>query len=168
VVTENLGDKYLLATDGVWADIERPHGPKFPGIYRLHVLDDHGEFLPLPRLLGEDAHGIVYIGTSKFVPIRLGELRKSIAAAYWKVDARTYAHLLYRDEMQHPTGKKIMRIPRFVERFPFGRLCLTMERYTGAEEALDMDLENYGHTELEARLLRDYERQYGEKPALNS
>ncbi len=158
--------KYRLAADGMWEAINTVHGGLFPGIYRLHVLDEYGEFLPLPRLLDMEPDGIVYIGTSVAVPNRVGSLKKSVAAAYWQVDAQTYARLPYRDAEAHQAGKKIVRIPRFVQRFPFERLCVTVERYTSEQEVLDVVA--YGHTELEARLLLKYEAQYGEKPALNA
>lgn len=168
VSAEKLGDKYSLDSN-IWEVIDRAYPLPCPGIYRLHVLDERRSgFLPLPRLLGEDAQGIIYIGTSAAVPAHVGSLRKSVNAAYWQVDAKTYAHLPYRDVTPHPTGLKIARIPRFVERFPFARLCVTIERYSGTQEALDVDVKDYGHTELETRLLQDYEKQYGEKPALNS
>jgi hypothetical protein len=158
--------KYRVASDRLWEETNLAYGGSFRGIYRLHVLDEQSAFLPLPRLLGVDAQGILYIGASDNVPGRLGELRKSVNAAYWQVDAKTYAHLPFRDVTPHPTGMKIVRIPRFVERFRFERLCVTMERCTVAPEALDADVKDYEY-KLEARLLQAYEKQYGEKPALN-
>src|SRR5689334_3888302 len=140
-----MSSKYLVADDGIWSALDSLHKP-FPGIYRLHVLDEQG-FLPLSRLLDVDPDGVIYIGTSVSVPGRVASLKKSISAAYKKVDPQTYAHLPYIDEGTHQTGKKIVRIPRFVERFRFDRLCVTVERYTGDDEALDV-VEN-GHTALE-------------------
>jgi len=163
-----LTTKYMVCNDKLY-DIIKSTGPGlFPGIYRLHVLDENGEFLPLPRLLDVDCQGIMYIGTSVAVPNRIGSLKKSIMTAYWQVDPKNYGHLPFRDASPHQTGKKIIRIPRLVERFPFERLCVTVERYTGAPEAMDPDVLDYGHTELEAKLLREYEMHYGEKPALNA
>jgi hypothetical protein len=161
-----MSDKYLLADDGMWHAIDNAHHGLFAGIYRLHVLDDKGDFLSLARLLGADPLGIIYIGTSVAVQNRVSNMKKSIGAAYRTVDSMAYGHLPFIDAAAHQTGKKIVRIPRFVERFRFERLCVTVERYVGEGEALDV-IEN-GHTELEARLLREYEVEYGEKPALNS
>jgi hypothetical protein len=155
--------KYLLADDRMYDDIKSAYGGLFRGIYRLHVLDERGEFLPLSRLLDNDVLGIIYIGTSKEVPNRVGSLRKSVSAAYRKIASKTYAHLPYMTEGPHQAGRKIMRIPRFVEHFPFERLCVTVEKYAGSQ----VETADYGYYDLETKLLELYEKQYGERPALN-
>jgi hypothetical protein len=72
----------------------------------------------------------------------------------------------YRDPNAHQTGKKIVNIPAFVERFPFGRLCATLQKYVPEEGELDV-ADSGGRTELEGRLLREYLVQYGDSPPLN-
>ena len=120
----------------------------------------------LPRLLGGDVHGILYIGTSSGVANRLGNLRKSVSAAYSTLDPVRYGKLPYTDPGTHQTGRKIVRIGRrFVDFFDYGKLCLTLQRHVPPADAVGG--KDYGYFALEDGLLRKYEQTYGERPALN-
>jgi hypothetical protein len=116
-------------------------------------------------LLGADPLGVLYIGAAANILDRVSCLKKSVSAAYRKADPRTYGHLDYSDVQAHQTGQKIVKIPRFVERFPFERLCVTVEPCRGRKA--ELDLVGSGHTESEDRLLREYLARYGEHPPLN-
>jgi hypothetical protein len=100
-----MSTKYMLA-ENVWEAIKSDHGYPFPGIYQLHRLDEHGEFVPLSCLLGVDPLGVLYIGAAASIPERVCALKKSVSAAYRKVDPKTYARLEYIDVDAHQAGKK--------------------------------------------------------------
>jgi hypothetical protein len=55
--------KYVLIDQNLFKAMDRDFGP-VPGIYKLHALDESGEFARLRRLLDDDLEGILYIGTS--------------------------------------------------------------------------------------------------------
>ena len=158
-----VGTKYMLANDSMCDDIKRDHGDSFPLAYQLHALDEHGEFRGLSRLLGIDPEGILYIGKSKTVQPRIANLRKSVCAAYRKVGGKIYEKLVYMDFGAHQTGKKIVTMPRFVEFFPFERLCLTVEPCWGRKEGKGV----VDPADLEAQLQQAYMARYGENPPLN-
>jgi len=158
--------KYYISDPSMWELINSAHeGDKFPGIYKLHVTNVQGEFLPLPRLFGVDHEGVLYIGTSEVVQYRVANVRKSICAAYKKVDPQTYAEQKFSDPLAHQAGKRIVRLPKFVATFPLSSLCLTITRYSGNDE---LGPDPYGHGKLEEKLLQEYEQEYGEKPPLNA
>jgi len=155
----------MLADDGMFDAISSDHGGPFPGVYQLHALDEHRDFLRLSRLLSEDPLGVLYIGAAANILYRVSQLKKSVSAAYRTVDPKTYAHLEYSDVRAHQTGKKIVNIPRLAERFPFERLCVTVKRNEGAkEEEVVVDA---SHFKLEDQLLQTYAAEYGERPPLN-
>lgn len=157
--------KYSLASEKVYDDLMSVHGGLFPGIYRLHVLDENGEFLPVARLLGPDLFGTIYIGTSAVVPNRVGSMRKSIIGAYGIVAPKIYPKPDYITAGPHQTGMKILKIPQFVSKFPLQNLCVTIERYE--RNALVEAGIDYGYYQLEVKLLQSYAEQFGERPALN-
>jgi hypothetical protein len=72
--------KYMLTDKSLFEAIDRDFGP-VPGIYRLHALDESGEFVRLRRLLDDDPQGILYIGTSTQLVYRVMSLLKSVSAA---------------------------------------------------------------------------------------
>ena len=147
---------YALTDDNTYRDMMAEYGP-FPGIYRLHIRADTGAFDALPRLLGTDMNGVLYIGTSLRVPERIGSLRKSLHAAYKKG--------VYKATAAHQCGKKIVQCKKFVERFPFEKLCLTVQPCSQPDQ--EMVQKESGHTKLEWRLLTEYFSEFGEFPPLN-
>lgn len=155
---------YQLADDESWRGVFRDNGDGFAGIYRLHVMDGES-FRPLPRLLDTDPRGTLYIGASANVPKRLGLLRRSIGAAYRHIDSTAHASLQWASPSDHQTGGKIANIPRFVAAFPYSSLAITVQPLDPNDPSMVKSAG--GHYELETRLLRDYETEYGEKPALN-
>jgi hypothetical protein len=100
-----MSTQYMLA-ENLWEAIKSDHGYPFLGIYRLHVLDEGGEFEPLPRMLGVDPLGVLYIGAAASISDRASALKISVSAAYRKIDPKTYAHLKYIDVDAHQAGKK--------------------------------------------------------------
>ena len=161
----DLIDCYMISDDGMWASVTSLFDGPFSGVYRLHALGEDGEFIFIPRLLAPDPNGVLYIGASSVVANRLGSMRKSISAAYRLLDPDGYGALPYSDPSPHQTGRKIVRIGRrFIERFRFDRLCVTLERHVGMAEATGAD---YGYYTREDVLLRAYEQEFGERPALN-
>jgi hypothetical protein len=163
----DMSAKYFVISPDFWPSINALHeNERFPGIYRLHATGSDGSFLPISRLLGVDPNGVLYIGTSVVVQDRAASLKKSICAAYKKVDPQTYGDQTFIDVGSHQTGKKIVRLPKFVAKFPLSTLCLTVEKYKGNDN--DLETTSSGHFSLEEKLLREYKNEYGEKPALNS
>jgi hypothetical protein len=129
------------------------------GVYRLHVLNDQGGFTPIARLLEVDPEGILYLGTAIRVHGRLGELQKALSVAY---DRKQWTG------SRHGVLSKLGVTPRFVSRFPYERLCVTVQPLAGLSEgnpdaAIDQD-----HYVQERRLLGEYRQWYGELPPLNA
>jgi hypothetical protein len=157
---------FMLNDEHFYDKIFKVFNGIFPGIYRLRVLEESGQFRLLPRIFEADPNGIVYIGTSAEVPFRSASLKKSVSAAYRRIDPNKYGSLNYVDTDCHQTGKKILRIPKFVEIFPFELLCMTFAKHEPG--TTDLDVPDYGHFGLEGELLSKYELQFGERPALNA
>jgi hypothetical protein len=134
--------------------IKHDYTDVFPGVYRLHVLDDAGNFRTLPRLFADDPQGILYIGESKNLPSRISALKMSVSAAYAKLAPTIYGNLGYSNATIHPTGLKISSLPAFVERFPFNMLSVSIEN-------------NNSHYQREGELLVDYRKKFGDYPSLN-
>jgi hypothetical protein len=147
---------YLLADGECYDKVVSDHGI-FPGVYQLHFRNSKGVFEVIPRLLGEDTSGTLYIGTSVSVPYRIGNLRKSVCAAYKKMG--------YKDPSPHQCGKKIVQCSRFMERFPFEGLCITVQQLRADSE--EVGQRDGDHTKLEWRLLSEYFSKFGEFPPLN-
>jgi hypothetical protein len=129
----------------------------FPGIYRLHFQRAPGTFDTIPRLLGSDELGILYIGTSVSVPYRIASLKKSVSAAYERDG--------YIDPSAHQCGKKIIQSLKFRQRFPFKGLCLTVLPCEPDNDAVGV--RDGDHTRLEWKLLSEYFSEFGEFPPLN-
>lgn len=128
---------------------------RVPGIYRLHAQSNAEQFEHIPRLLGVDEQGILYIGTSQDLITRTVSLIKSVSAAYGENG--------YATSRSHPSGMKIEQSARFRQRFPFNSLCLTFERC----EPDDVSVQTNGHTIMEWKKLNEYFASFGEFPPLN-
>jgi len=144
---------YSLADPRLYEKVVTDHGGLFPGVYRLHFRRASGEFDTIQRLLGSDPEGVLYIGLSVSVPYRLGSLKKSVSAAYQRDG--------FIDPSPHQCGRKIIQSAKFIERFPFDGLCVSVQPY---EEVGQRDS---GHTKLEWCLLSEYFAEFGEFPPLN-
>lgn len=128
------------------------------GIYRLHLTDGKGSFLTVPRLLESDRNGIVYIGTASRLNGRLGELQKALSVAYGRNQWTA---------SRHGVLSKLRSLPRFIERFPYENLCVTVQPLPTVAEG-HPDQEAYDdHFGQERSLLRAYREWYGEYPTLN-
>ena len=162
----DVDDTYAIEDPLLYQKLKALHVGGFPGVYHLHVADKSGALLSVPRLIGTDPRGVLYIGTSSAVPNRVGAMRKSLSTAYKVLAPDLYGHLPYDDPGPHQTGRKIMRVgERFVRLFPFQNLRLTVERYYAERPAgASVDV---GYYMLEDRKLREYESEFGERPPLN-
>jgi hypothetical protein len=156
---EPKGGRCFRLLENVYELMSAEYGKEpFPGIYRLHVVAECGAFLPLPRALAKDPEGILYIGTSANVLVRIGSLRKSIFAAY--------KHLDYEDYGAHQTGAKMAQMPEFRKHFPLRGLCLTAERVSANPAEVEASIS--AHSAWEAKLLAQHRARFGENPPLNS
>lgn len=158
-------NKYMISDNDLWKKIDEDFGPK-PGIYKLHIIDALGNFECLSRILDNDKDGIIYIGTSAKLNNRIGALRKSICASYWQSNPERYSNIYYRDPTCHQVGKKLIKLPKFFERFPIERLCLTLELYV--TDKSHENVVDYGYYQLEGDLLNKYQEFFGERPFLNN
>ena len=139
----------------LYHDVKAEYG-EAAGVYRLHVTDGVGSFLPIPRLLELDRNGTVYIGTASKVNERLGNLQKALSVAY---DRKQWT------ASGHGVLDKLRTLPRFVERFPYESLCVTIEPLNvEPDEAGIIDPD---HWSLERRLLNEYRYWFGEYPTFN-
>lgn len=125
------------------------------GIYKLRCLVEYGDgvgFVPVRRVAGTDLSGVLYIGSSDYLPNRVWALRKALLEA--KVENPLGSRLNV-----HTCGKKYMH-KGIQELFPFDRLCI---------EIISSDKETHvdSHYILENEELGGYERQFGEPPPLN-
>lgn len=114
------------------------------GVYKLVSLDESGHPIPVPRFLGTDPDGILYIGCS---PQRT--LRERIA------DLIKATHPRYKGG-SHIFGRKYKRIAVVLDnRFPFNSLALSFEV---AEDPLS----------TERKMIDEYRARFGEEPPFNS
>lgn len=132
---------YLLSKE-VLKKLERDYGDK-GGVYKLHCLDKgkDGRFIPINRILGVDPEGVLYIGKANVFHNRIDELMKSVSS----IEKR----------FLHPAGMRYFSNRRLQERFPSGRLCITVHPSNNP-------------TDLEIHEMRNYFQKYGEVPPLNA
>jgi hypothetical protein len=128
---------FLLSDPDFWKNI-----PKGCGVYRVHCLNGNGEVVPIPRVLGVDPRGVLYIGKATSFAERVSNLKKTISPDYQgqsHVCGRRYKNKTYES---------------FGQRFPFHRLCVSFEPSAAPAVA-------------EAAALTAYVQQFGELPPLN-
>jgi hypothetical protein len=127
------------------------------GIYRLQVLaKDRLSFVPLKRIVSTDPQGILYIGASRSLPDRIGNLRRALDAAYEVGN--------YKNADAHPCGTKLKRNDKLRSMFSFDDLCVTIPVYDERNDNFDRV---NGHYNLEWCHLRKYSMDYGDFPPLN-
>lgn len=155
-----IKNKFFFAEPGrfLYHDVLEEIGA-LAGIYRLHVGDELGDFLFLPRLLEADPYGILYIGAAVRLHERLGELQKALSVAY---------HRGQWIGSRHGLLGKIKVVPNFVERFPYERLFVTLQPLTELGEGNPDLAPDQDHYVQERRLLTEYRQRYGELPPLNA
>lgn len=155
-----VGGKFFFAEPErfLYHDVLKVIGP-MAGVYRLHVGDDVGSCLVLPRLLAVDPLGILYIGTAVRLHERLGELQKALSVAYGRGQWTSSRHGLL---------GKIQVVPHFASRFPYEHLFVTVQPLAELGEGNPDLAYDQDHYVQERRLLTEYRQRFGELPPLNS
>ena len=124
------------------ADESFPEGIKRrPGVYIVHAQTTTGAFQHLPRLLGHDPDGILFIGQSKNVRRRVATLKRAMTIREWR-------------KVPHSEGRTYRWVPALRKEFPIDRLYVSV-RYTDTPE------------DQERRQITEYARRLGEVPPLN-
>jgi excinuclease UvrABC nuclease subunit len=115
--------------------------PKTPGVYRVRVLTENLQPVALRRLNGDDADGILHIGTSSDLNRRIGEFQGAAAG----ISSPSQSGWNF-----HSYG--------YVEKFPLNTLHVDY-RTTNTER----DAEN-----LERQLHEQYRRRFLDRPSLDA
>jgi hypothetical protein len=68
---------YLISDDELWYKIHKCHEFR-GGVYRLYSVNENGNPIAIPRLLGTDRKGILYIGRATHFLHRVIALKKCI------------------------------------------------------------------------------------------
>lgn len=110
------------------------------GVYVLRSFDDAGQVLTIPRVLGDDHDGILYIGKAKLFCHRTGDLARSFSFQY--------------RQSKHQTGQRYWSDERYQKRYPYEHLRMFMW------------VSDYP-TELEQSFFQSYLTKFGETPPLN-
>jgi excinuclease UvrABC nuclease subunit len=114
--------------------------PAAPGVYKIFSLNDNDEPRRLPRVLGVDQSGILYIGRSGNLNDRLRML--------WRVLQPNYR------ASAHTFGMNYKSLQVIQDAFPYDTLAIEFEENSEAKQ-------------LEKSLLEAYRQIYGEVPPLN-
>jgi len=132
--------RYFLITDPDFY----PNVPTMGGVYRLHCFanDEGSDVMPVPRVLGVDHEGILYIGKATAFTDRVINLKKAISPEF-----RGTSHICGR-RYKNPHYQS------FGERFPASRLCVSFEPTSTPEKS-------------EREALIAYVMRFGELPPLN-
>lgn len=137
---------YMIGNTDLWKIINEDIG-EVAGVYKLHCLrdEDNLHYIPIPRLLGTDLDGILYIGSSGCLRDRVTSLRKALSGA-----AKKHG---FSDPGAHACGHKYINF-KIQNTFPYERLCVTL--YPNRDSA-----------KTEVEILNKYEKEYGEAPPFN-
>lgn len=144
--------RYMLWETDCWEKVSTDFGSA-AGIYTLRSLEHSNanagrEYCLVQRILGPDPDGVLYIGCSGEVRMRIGKLRKAVCAAAGEAG--------YLDPGVHPVGNYYMN-EKIRKKFPIRSLCVTIERIP----------DGGGHYDAEERAFRCYEQRFGEAPPFN-
>lgn len=125
------------------------------GIYKLYCkTDDMKSVISIKRILKEDTAGILYIGSSDYLPNRIEALKVSLTEAI-KPESLQSRSRLY----MHTCGKKYVNKALQIK-FPLERLWVQI---TPTDKGENID----SHYILENEELAEYEGKFGEPPPLN-
>ena len=148
-----MRDVLMLQDPLLKQKLEENH--RWTGIYHLFCLsDDMKSVVPVERLLKQDPEGILYIGTSDYLPNRVDNLRISITEAISPTPLQSKSRLC-----KHTCGKKYLN-EEVQKKFPTEKLCI---RIIGSDKQTHID----SHYILENEVIAKYESQFGEPPPLN-
>jgi hypothetical protein len=156
-----LTKRYPLIGGNTWKSVRDDFGVA-AGTYCLRLWNDKLEgFSPIPRLLGTDFEGTLYIGTSGNLANRIGALKKAVSAAYRRLERYAADSRLegYSDPTAHGAGRMISK--SLANTFTFERLCVEVHTYPLVEGNA------FNHYAEEWRLLSSYAERFGEFPPLN-
>lgn len=132
--------KAQIASSEFWFEINKRFGTT-GGVYKLFSSSaESGEAVSIPRLLGEDREGILYIGMAASFLDRVIELKKSIAPGY--------------ASRAHECGARFKDHPFISQHFPYEKLFVTLIAADDPKLA-------------EREALQAYLEQFGELPPLN-
>lgn len=113
------------------------------GVYRLHCLEESRSerIVEVGRVLGFDSEGILYIGKTPAGLGRIGDLIKSLSPTH--------------KSLGHHAVLRYAKNPKFSEKFPFERLCVS---FIPADDPATAERE----------MIRKYFENFGEVPPLNA
>jgi len=111
------------------------------GVYRIRAFDQEGQPAPIARAGGTDPLGILHIGESEQLGIRVRHFRQAAEGL----------------AAQHPAGRRFHRWG-FARQFPIARLRFDYARVQGKSEA----------RRLEGRLHEEYSQKYLDLPPLDA
>jgi hypothetical protein len=126
-----------LSNEFLWKEIQKTFGEK-GGAYQL-VSRKKGEIVHIPRFLGLDRNGVLYIGKATSYLKRVIDLKKTMSM-------NSSAHICGRRYKKHDKMKAL---------FPFETLYIQLIQDDSPEEK-------------EKELLNTYVREFGEVPPLNA
>ena len=141
-----------------WKDVNELFG-RNPGIYRVKLknvaLDSYE---PIPRLLGVDDSGLLYIGMSDAIIGRFGGLRTGIYGAY---RFTSDSSRVYNAPAAHKIGLKMLR--GFKDTYAKERIFIEIEGHPLSVSIPDA----YDVRKHEADAIGAYARRFGEPPPFN-
>ena len=144
-------DAIKIYNETFWEEVKKwcDDADLVDGAYTIRWMNGE-QYHPICRLLETDEEGILYIGSSKNLPNRMGDLKKALLASY---------NTIYKDHTTHSIGK-IKDINNFRIKIDLNNIKITLhhpKEYENIETGVD----------LEIYLLEQYELKYGETPPLN-
>lgn len=147
---------YMISDPNMWAQIDTDHTHKqLAGVYKVHCLVsvEDTQFLPIDRLAGPDHEGVLYIGAASVLSSRAAEVKKAVSAAFGVAP--------YKNPYGHPAGGHFAKFRILREKFPFLKICLTLQPISETET------EQFGHFRAENEALNKYASRFGELPPFN-
>lgn len=129
--------EFKLSNESLWIDIERAFGQK-GGAYKL-VSRISGAIKPIPRFLGIDNDGVLYIGKATCYLDRIIDLKKTMSM----------------NSSAHICGRRYKNHDKIKVTFPLEHMYIQLIQADIPEEK-------------EKELLNKYVREFGEVPPLNA
>lgn len=130
---------HKIADPELWRHIQKLHQDR-GGVYRIVSMREN-KVVPIPRFLGYDQEGILYIGKADSFLDRVINLKKSISPGY--------------NGTSHICGRRYKSLPNIAIQFPFESLYLEL-------------IETPTPLDTEQTLIRTYQQKFGEVPPLNA
>lgn len=120
--------------------------PAKSGIYRIILVSPDGNIIPVPRLLGTDNLGVLYVGSSSNLFSRLADIKKSLP--FKKNDKDVYVG------GTHQFGVKAKKLYKFADMYGLTNIRVTIK-----------ESNNFILDEIAA--LETYHLEFGELPPFN-